>query len=110
MTDLLADYTVNFVSMRQDADLAPMLRALPGGRCHCPHCGFVLKGQMTVRSTDGEETIGAREAFSLRPGHIPAAEARTEFVQFSPAAELSAVMAVLQDTAHTSHHEPDGGR
>ena len=39
---------------------------------------------MTVRYTDGEETIGAGEAFYLPPGHIPAAEAGIEFVQFSP--------------------------
>jgi quercetin dioxygenase-like cupin family protein len=70
----------------------------------------VLKGQMTVRYTDGEEAIGAGEAFYLPPGHTPAAEAGTEFVQFSPLAELSAVMAVLQETAHSSHHEPDEGR
>ena len=95
----LVDYTVNFVSIRQDADLAPMLQSLPGGRCPCPHWGFLLKGQMTVRYTDGEETIRPGEAFYLPPGHVPAAEAGTEFVQFSPAAELAAVMAALQDGA-----------
>ncbi len=92
----LADYTVNFVSIRQDADLAPMLQTLPGGHCPCPHWGFLLKGQMTVRYADGEETIRAGEAFYLPPGHVPAAEAGTEFVQFSPATELAAVMAALQ--------------
>jgi hypothetical protein len=95
----LADYTVNFVSIREDADLAPMLQSLPGGQCPCPHWGFLLKGQMTVRYKDGEETIRAGEAFYLPPGHVPAAEAGTEFVQFSPAAELAAVMGALQGDA-----------
>ena len=80
----LADYTVNFVSIRQDADWTQMLSALPGGQCPCPHWGFLLKGQMTVRYTNGEETIGAGEAFYLPPGHVPAAEAGTDFVAVQP--------------------------
>jgi len=35
----LADYTVDFVSIRQSHDLTAMLQALPGGRCPCPHWG-----------------------------------------------------------------------
>jgi hypothetical protein len=104
----LADYTVNFVSIRQDADLGPMLQALAGGRCPCPHWGFLLKGQMTVRYADGEETIEAGHAFYLPPGHVPAAQAGTEFVQFSPAAELTAVMAALQGAANSSDHQQEG--
>ncbi len=41
----------------------------------------------------------AGDAFYLPPGHVPAAEAGTEFVQFSPATELAAVMAALQGDA-----------
>ena len=36
------------------------------------------------------------DAFYLPPGHAPEAEAGTELVQFSPAAELAAVMAELK--------------
>jgi hypothetical protein len=46
-------YTVNFVTIRQDYDLGPMLEALPGGKCPCPHWGFVLKGRLTIRYDDG---------------------------------------------------------
>jgi hypothetical protein len=67
----LADYTVNFVTIRQDADLAPMLEALPGGQCPCAHWGFALKGQMTVRYTDGEETIGLGKPSTSRPDTFP---------------------------------------
>ena len=45
----LEGYTVNFVTIRLDHDLAPMLAALPGGMCHCPHWGVVTKGRMTVQ-------------------------------------------------------------
>ena len=85
----LDGYTVNFVTIRQDHDLGPMLAALPDGRCPCPHWGYVLKGRLAVRYDDHDETVEAGEAFYLAPGHVPAAEAGTEFVQFSPADQLA---------------------
>ena len=80
----LEDFTVNFVTMRQDHDLAPMLAGLPGGMCQCPHWGVMTKGRMTVRYADHEETIEAGDAFYMPPVHTPAAEAGTELIQFSP--------------------------
>ena len=41
--DDLDGYTVNFVTIRQDHDLAPMLSSLPGGNCPCPHWGLRLQ-------------------------------------------------------------------
>src|SRR5450432_3095608 len=58
-TEEMGGYTVNFVSVRQDHDLAAILSGLPGGRCPCPHWGYLLKGQMTVRYADHEEVITA---------------------------------------------------
>ena len=80
----LNDFTVNFVTIRQDHDLAPMLAVLPGGLCQCPHWGIVSKGRLTVRYADHEEIIEAGDAFHMAPGHAPAADAGTEFVMFSP--------------------------
>ena len=37
-------YTINFVTIREGHDLAPMLAGLPGGNCSCPHWGYVLAG------------------------------------------------------------------
>ena len=88
-------YTVNFVTIRHDFDLGPMLQALPGGNCPCPHWGVVLKGRLTVRYDDREEIVEAGEAFYMPPGHAPAAEAGTEFVQFSPADQLAATTAAI---------------
>ena len=85
----LDGYTVNFVSIRQDHDLAPMLSGLPGGRCSCPHWGYVLKGRMIVRYADHEEVCEAGDAFYLPPGHVPFShEPGTEIVQWSPSEEL----------------------
>jgi mannose-6-phosphate isomerase-like protein (cupin superfamily) len=94
-TGNLDGYTVNFVSIRQDHDLAPMLSGLPGGRCSCPHWGYVLKGRMIVRYADHEEVCEAGDAFYLPPGHTPAAEAGTEFIQISPSDQLQEVEAAV---------------
>jgi mannose-6-phosphate isomerase-like protein (cupin superfamily) len=94
-TGNLDGYTVNFVSIRQDHDLAPMLSGLPGGRCSCPHWGYVIKGRMIVRYADHEEVCEAGDAFYLPPGHAPAAEAGTEFIQISPSDQLQEVEAAV---------------
>jgi hypothetical protein len=88
-------YTINFVSIRQSHDLAPMLKSLPGGNCSCPHWGYLFKGRMIVRYGDHEEVIEAGDAFYMSPGHAPEAEAGTEFVQFSPAEELATTEAAI---------------
>lgn len=94
--DDIDGYTVNFVTIRQSHDLAPMLASLPGGNCSCPHWGYVIKGRLTIRYADHEETVEAGEAFYMTPGHAPAAEAGTELVQFSPADQLAATTAAIK--------------
>ena len=94
-TEEMDGYTVNSVTIRQDADLAPMLKGLPDDRCQCPHWGYVFKGKMTVRYADHDEVIRPGEAFYMPPGHTPAADAGTEFVQFSPTDELAVSEAVM---------------
>jgi hypothetical protein len=91
----LGGYTVNFVSILQSHDLAPMLKGLPGGNCSCPHWGYVLKGRIIVRYDGHEEVIEAGDAFYIPPGHAPEAEAGTELVQISPADQLAAVEAAI---------------
>ena len=94
-TEDLGGYTVNFVSILKDHDLGPMLAGLPGGHCSCPHWGYVVKGKLTVRYGDREESIGAGEAFYMPPGHVPAATAGSEIVQFSPTPQLQTVEAAI---------------
>jgi hypothetical protein len=87
-TEEFDGYTMNFVSVRQQTDLAPLLKGLPGDSCQCPHWGYMFKGRMTIRYADREEVIEAGDAFYLPPGHVPAGDAGSEFVQFSPTDEL----------------------
>jgi hypothetical protein len=93
--DEIDGYTVNFVTIRQTHDLAPMLASLQGGRCQCPHWGYVFKGRLTIRYEDRKETAEAGEALYMSPGHVPAAEEGTELVQFSPAEELANTMEAI---------------
>ena len=91
----LDGYAVTFVTIRQDADLAPMLKGLPDDRCQCPHWGYVFSGTLTWRYADHEEVCEAGEAYYAPPGHSPSATAGSEFLLFSPAEELRAVEAVI---------------
>jgi len=98
----LDGYTINFVTIRESHDLAPMLKGLPGGNCSCPHWGYILKGRVIVRYDDHEEVLEAGDAFYMPPGHAPEAEAGTELIQISPAAELAEVEAALMKTMQES--------
>ncbi len=82
--DHLDGYTVNFTSIREDSDLAPFLKGLPGDSCQCPHWGYMIAGRLTVRYGDHEDVIEPGDAFRMSPGHVPAAQAGSEFVMFSP--------------------------
>jgi hypothetical protein len=93
----LDGYAVVFTSFREDWDLAPVLKGLPGDSCPCPHWGYVTAGRLTVRYGDREEVIEPGDAFYMPPGHVPAAVAGTELVMFSPQDELAAVEAAMRE-------------
>jgi hypothetical protein len=65
----LAGYVVSFVTVREDSDLAPLLRGLPDDMCQCPHWGYMFRGRQTVRYQDHEEVLEAGDAFYMPPGH-----------------------------------------
>jgi hypothetical protein len=62
-----------------------LLKGLPRDSCPCPHWGYLFTGKITVTYADREETYHTRDAFYMAPGHVPAADTGSEFVQFSPA-------------------------
>ena len=95
----LDDTSVSFVTIKQSHSLAPLLQGLPDDSCQCPHWGYLLAGQITVSYADHEETYEAGDAFYMTPGHIPAAVAGTEFVQFSPKDQLAETIAVIKANA-----------
>ena len=64
-----------------------------------PALGLLLAGKITVSYADREETYQPGDAFNMTPGHVPAAEAGTEFIQFSPKDQLAETLAVMKANA-----------
>ena len=89
-------YTINFVTFKREMDHAPLFKGLPGDSCQCPHWGYVIEGRLAFRYGDDEEVYEAGDAFYAPPGHVPVAQEGTEYVQFSPAAELKETSEAIQ--------------
>lgn len=67
-------------------DTAEMFAELPDGACQEPHWGYVLRGAVTMRFTDGgSETLSAGQAYYIRPGHNAHVDEDVEMVEFTPA-------------------------
>src|SRR3954462_9215363 len=84
-------YNVAFVKFGVDLDSTPMLKGLPDDRCSSPHWGYVFKGRVTYSFPDHEEVHEAGDAFYVPAGHLQRVDAGTEYVQFSPSADLQIV-------------------
>lgn len=97
-------HTIQIVSIKQTHDLAPLLKGLPDDLCQCPHWGYLVAGRLTVTYADRVEVFEPGDAFYLPPGHSPAAEEGSEFVQFSPTDQLAVTLAVIQSNAQQLQH------
>ena len=91
----LDGYTVGFEEFREDADGTPLFKGLPDDRCQSPHWGYVVRGSVTFRYADHDETYEAGDAYYAPPGHIPVIKAGTEVVEFSPTGPYEQTMAVV---------------
>jgi hypothetical protein len=89
-------YTVAFERYSADADLAPFFRGLPNDQCQAPHWGYVISGKLTFKTSDGEETFEAGDAYYVGAGHTPVLYAGTEVVEFSPTHELMETFEVVE--------------
>lgn len=85
--------TVGFERYTAHQDMAPLFRGLPDDACQCPHSGYVIRGKVGFRYTDGtEETVEAGQAYVARPGHTPIFHPDTELVEFSPTGPFTATV------------------
>ena len=91
----LGGYMVEFTTFRQDGDATPFFKGLPDDRCQSPHWGYVLRGQLTFRYADRDETYDAGDAYYAPAGHIPVVTAGTEVVEFSPTDAYSRTLEVV---------------
>src|SRR5688572_13592928 len=78
----LDGYTIGFEAYSADADLGPFFVGLPNDQCQSPHWGYVMKGKVTYKFADHEETYEAGEGYYVPPGHTPRLFADTELVEF----------------------------
>ena len=95
LSDLGDGYTVAFETYTADADLSPFFEGLPNNQCQADHWGYVIKGKVTFKTSDGEETNETGDAYHMAPGHTPVLFAGTEIVEFSPTKPLQEVIAVV---------------
>ena len=85
---------VGYRELPAGTDFTPLLEGLPDDACQCPHWGYVIKGAVHVRYTDGtEEITGAGAVFYWPAGHTAWIEQDTAFIDFSPEEEFKKVMA-----------------
>ena len=82
-----------YFTLAAGVDTSPLFEGLAGNVCHCPHWGFVLRGQLTTTDARGErETVRANDLFYWPPGHNVKVEADAELILFSPEHEHSEVI------------------
>jgi len=89
-------YRIDFVTFKTDIDATPLLKGLPHDLCSAAHWGYVLKGTVTFRFLDGHEEVFVEgDAFYAPAPHTSRAAEGTEYLQFSPDAQLKEVEAVM---------------
>ncbi len=74
-----------FLELREEADMAPLLKGLPDDQCQCQHWGQVMRGEVTFTFADHSETFTAGDAFYVPPRHTPSSAAGTEYLLITPA-------------------------
>ena len=83
-------------------DFDDRAKGLPDDRCQSPHWGYVVKGKVTFRYPDREETYESGDAYYAPPGHIPVITAGTDIIEFSPTEEYGKTMEVLAGNLATT--------
>lgn len=82
-----------YFTLSAGTDIAPLLEGLEDDLCQCPHWGYVLQGELTVRYADGTEEVDeVGDLFYWPPGHTIRADEDSEIVLFSPQDEHAEVI------------------
>ena len=87
-----SEIAIGYLELPAGTDLTPMFKGLPDDACPCPHWGYVIKGALHVKYTDGsQEVAAAGDVFYLPAGHTGCLEEDTIFLDFSPEEEFNEV-------------------
>lgn len=96
----LDDYYLRFESIPAGFDDRELLQGLPDNVCHSAHWGYVFKGRVVFRYTDGsEDIVEAGEGYYARPGHTFAVLEDAETVEFSPKHEFDETVSAVRENA-----------
>lgn len=83
---------VAFNEVPGGTDFSPLLKGLAHDSCHCPHWGYIVEGELTVKYDNGtEELLTAGDVFYLPPGHTAMVGKDLKFIEFSPEKEFGEV-------------------
>jgi hypothetical protein len=86
---------VSYETFPKGVDATPLFKGLPGDMCQSPHWGYILRGRMRVKRSDGDEVLQTGDVYYLEPGHVPVFEQDTEILEFSPKAEYQKTIEVV---------------
>ena len=67
-TEEIDGYTIEFSTVREDADATPLFSGLPDDRCQSPHWGYIVTGEVTFRYADHDEVYETGDAYYSPPG------------------------------------------
>ena len=81
------------IRLAKGVDTRPLFKGLPDDECQCDHWGYIISGTMLVRTSDGERTYDAGEAYFWPPGHNLEARTDAVYLEFSPSDQYDELMA-----------------
>lgn len=85
--------TTALIRLEAGFDARPVFKGLPGDHCQVPHWGYVISGKLKLWLQDGTcRSFNPGEVFTWEPGHAPAADEDTEYVELSPSADYRELM------------------
>jgi hypothetical protein len=87
---------VSYETFPKGVDATPLFKGLPDDMCQSPHWGYLIKGQVRIKSAKGDDVVlKTGDVYYLEPGHVPVFEEATEVLEFSPKTEYQATIDVV---------------
>ena len=87
------EMAIGYQELPAGTDFTPLFKGLPDDACQCPHWGYVIKGAVHLKYTDGsQEVVAAGDVFYWPAGHQGGSRKEdTIFLDFSPEQEFKEV-------------------
>jgi hypothetical protein len=86
---------VSYETFPNGVDATPLFKGLPDDMCQAPHWGYVLRGRVRIKTTNGDAVLKTGDVYYLEPGHVPVYEEDTEVLEFSPKKEYQTTIDIV---------------